>query len=77
VPDVTDHGMSHSIDFFEPNGHRVELACPDPEEEAMIAHAGRLENGDTVILRACCERPGYHRIGFGGCAGTVLAAREA
>jgi fumarylacetoacetase len=36
-----------------------------------------LEDGDTVILRACCERPGYRRIGFGDCAGTVLAAREA
>ena len=21
--------------FFDPNGHRVELACPDPEEESM------------------------------------------
>lgn len=32
---VTDHGAFHSIYFFDPNGHRVELACPDPEEEAM------------------------------------------
>ena len=36
-----------------------------------------LEDGDTVILRAFCERPGYRRIGFGDCAGTVLAARDA
>ena len=36
---VTDHGMFHSIYFFDPNGHRVELACPDPEEEAMIRRA--------------------------------------
>jgi catechol 2,3-dioxygenase-like lactoylglutathione lyase family enzyme len=36
---VTDHGMFHSIYCFDPNGHRVELACPDPEEEAMIARA--------------------------------------
>ena len=34
---VTDHGAFHSIYFFDPNGHRVELACPDPEEEALIA----------------------------------------
>ena len=34
---VTDHGAFHSIYCFDPNGHRVELACPDPEEEAMIA----------------------------------------
>jgi len=34
---VTDHSIFHSIYFFDPNGHRVELACPDPEEEAMLA----------------------------------------
>ena len=32
---VTDHSIFHSIYFFDPNGHRVELACDDPEEEAM------------------------------------------
>jgi catechol 2,3-dioxygenase-like lactoylglutathione lyase family enzyme len=31
----------HSIYFFDPNGHRVELACPDPEEEALIASSTR------------------------------------
>lgn len=34
---VTDHAIFHSIYFFDPNGHRIELACPDPEEEAMLA----------------------------------------
>jgi len=34
---VTDHSIFHSIYFFDPNGHRIELACPDPEEEAMLA----------------------------------------
>lgn len=24
---VTDHGLFHSIYFFDPNGHRLELAC--------------------------------------------------
>jgi fumarylacetoacetase len=33
-----------------------------------------LEDGDTVILRGHCERPGFRRIGFGDCAGTVLPA---
>ena len=34
-----------------------------------------LEDGDSVILRGHCERPGFRRIGFGECAGTVLPAR--
>jgi fumarylacetoacetase len=35
---------------------------------------GFLEDGDRVILRAWCERPGYARIGFGEAVGTVLMA---
>ena len=34
---VTDHSIFHSIYFFDPNGHRIELACDDPEAEAMNA----------------------------------------
>lgn len=33
---VTDHSIFHSIYFFDPNGHRLELACPDPKEEEML-----------------------------------------
>lgn len=33
---VTDHSLFHSIYFFDPNGHRIELACPDPEEASML-----------------------------------------
>ncbi|MGM9490865.1 fumarylacetoacetase [Ideonella sp. YS5] len=33
-----------------------------------------LEDGDTVILKASCERAGTRRIGFGECRGTVLPA---
>jgi len=33
---VTDHSIFHSIYFFDPNGHRIELACPDPQEAAML-----------------------------------------
>jgi hypothetical protein len=25
-----------SIYFFDPNGHRVEPACPDPQEDALL-----------------------------------------
>jgi len=34
---VTDHSLFHSIYFFDPNGHRLELACPDAKEEAKLA----------------------------------------
>lgn len=34
---ITDHGMFHSIYFFDPNGHRLEIACPDPNEAAIAA----------------------------------------
>ena len=34
---VTDHGVFHSIYFFDPNGHRIELACPDPDEAPQLA----------------------------------------
>ena len=34
---ITDHSLFHSIYFFDPNGHRVELACPDPEEEELLS----------------------------------------
>jgi catechol 2,3-dioxygenase-like lactoylglutathione lyase family enzyme len=33
---VTDHGAFHSIYCFDPNGHRVELACPDPDEAQTL-----------------------------------------
>jgi fumarylacetoacetase len=33
-----------------------------------------LEDGDEVILRARCQRPGLPTIGFGECRGQVLAA---
>ncbi|MCY3597703.1 MAG: hypothetical protein OXG71_09775, partial [Rhodospirillales bacterium] len=34
---VTDHSLFHSIYFFDPNGHRIELACPDPDEGEKLA----------------------------------------
>ena len=33
-----------------------------------------LEDGDEVIMRGACERPGVRRIGFGECRGEVLPA---
>ncbi|WP_423934801.1 fumarylacetoacetase [Comamonas sp. 23] len=34
-----------------------------------------LEDGDAVVLRGWCERPGAARIGFGPCEGQMLPAR--
>ena len=36
-----------------------------------------LEDGDSLVLRAHCERAGARRIGFGLCEGQVLASRAA
>jgi fumarylacetoacetase len=44
------------------------IALPGGETRAF------LEDGDTVILRGWCEKPGFARIGFGECRGTVLPA---
>jgi len=45
------------------------LRLPNGETRTFLA------DGDTLILRAFCEREGLVRIGFGECAGTVLPAR--
>jgi len=33
---VTNHSLFHSIYFFDPNGHRLELTYADPQEQEMI-----------------------------------------
>ena len=33
-----------------------------------------LEDGDTVIMRGWCARPGFRSIGFGECRGQVTEA---
>ncbi len=44
------------------------LALPNGETRAFLA------DGDEVIIRGWCERPGAVRIGFGECRGVVLPA---
>ena len=34
-----------------------------------------LQDGDTVVLRGWCEKPGAARLGFGECRGQVLPAK--
>jgi fumarylacetoacetase len=36
-----------------------------------------LEDGDALVIRGWCDKPGSARIGFGECVGTVLPARTA
>lgn len=50
-------------------GGRRPLVLSDGEQR------GFLEDGDTVVLRAWCEREGAARIGFGEVSGTILPAR--
>ena len=47
------------------------LALPTGEARAF------LEDGDEVIMRGWCERPGFRRIGFGECRGVVIPYEEA
>ena len=44
------------------------ITLPNGEQRSF------LEDGDTVIMRGYCEKPGSVRIGFGECKGTVLPA---
>jgi fumarylacetoacetase len=44
------------------------LTLPNGEQRSF------LEDGDEVILRGICERPGAARIGFGECRGVIASA---
>jgi fumarylacetoacetase len=49
--------------------HRAEpIRLPSGEVRNFLA------DGDRVVFRACCQRPGLPKIGFGECAGTIIAA---
>ncbi len=49
--------------------HRVEpVRLPSGEVRNFLA------DGDRVVFRACCQGPGLPKIGFGECAGTIIAA---
>jgi len=50
-------------------GGKNPLQLPGGEQRVF------LEDGDSVVLRGWCEKPGAARIGFGECWGTVLPAR--
>jgi catechol 2,3-dioxygenase-like lactoylglutathione lyase family enzyme len=41
---VTDHSLFHSIYFFDPNGHRIELAYDDPVSADLAAKAAAVKD---------------------------------
>ena len=51
---------------------RVTLGQSTP---SLAAIATGLQDGDTVVLRGWCAKPGAARVGFGECRGQVLPAR--
>ncbi len=55
-------------------GSLLELSAGGKQKVTLANGEQRsfLEDGDTVVLRACCERPGAVRIGFGEARGTVV-----
>jgi fumarylacetoacetase len=57
-------------------GSLIELTMNGRNPLPMIDGSERsfLRDGDTVILRGWCERPGLPRIGFGECVGTIVPA---
>jgi fumarylacetoacetase len=50
------------------HGGRQPIALPNGETRTFLL------DGDTVTLKAYCEREGARRIGFGECVGTVRPA---
>ena len=57
---------SHGCLLEMTQGGKVPLNLPGGEVRTFLA------DGDQVILRAFCERPGYARIGFGECTGVIV-----
>lgn len=53
------------------SGGKAPLTLPNGETRTF------LEDGDAVVMRAWCARPGAARIGFGECIGRVLPAQGA
>ena len=49
-------------------GGKLPITLPSGETRTF------LEDGDSIMLRAHCEKSGAARVGFGNCTGTVLSA---
>lgn len=63
-----DEGMQGALIEITKGGKHP-MSLPNGEQRSF------LEDGDTVIMRAWCDREGAVRIGFGEATGTVLPAK--
>lgn len=61
----------------EQAGSLLELSAGGQRPLTLSSGEARtfLQDGDTIVLRGYCVRPGLRRIGFGECRGTVAPAR--
>lgn len=57
-------------------GSMLELSWRGSKPLKLVGGETRtfLKDGDEVIIRGFCEKPGGRRIGFGECRGKVLPA---
>lgn len=67
-PGSTERGCLLELTWDAPGKPRKPIALPSGETRIF------LQDGDTVILRAWCEREGFRRVGLGECRGTITPA---
>jgi fumarylacetoacetase len=67
-PTAESRGCLLELTWDAPGKPRVPVQLPGGETRTF------LQDGDEVIFRAFCEKPGFRRIGFGECRGMISAA---
>ncbi|MBL9001820.1 MAG: fumarylacetoacetase [Phycisphaerae bacterium] len=65
-PGPSERGCLLEATWDGPGKPRKPIQLPSGETRTFLA------DHDTVLLRAFCEKPGFRRIGFGDCSGTIL-----
>ncbi|MFT6916600.1 MAG: fumarylacetoacetase [Motiliproteus sp.] len=65
-PDATEAGSLLELS----QGGKQSISLPNGESRTF------LEDGDTVVMRGCCEKPGAARIGFGEVVSTIAPAKQ-
>lgn len=66
----TEPGSAGSL-LEQSKGGKVAIKLADSSESRKF-----LEDGDTVVIRGWCQKPGFGRVGFGECRGTIEPAIE-